>query len=319
MYLYNLSNNFTSSNIDDIKNDTYHNTIEHVCYENLHKSNNYRFNRCIGVIPKDDNPHILNFCAHDTSYQENNHEGDLLPPDIFKLTQLAEPNLSSKQPYTSRALKRQYIEDESILIEPNPKRIDLKKNTEEIITASNLKNIGQAKKYLPKYKIPEWQIIKKEIRVKLYRCDNREIMCAEKTCNALPLTSTEHITAKNTFTYNEPLSITQNPRRVEPEKISINKNAIKKNIRLRSYHNTNLWHIKSNSRIVYIDAIKKIGIDNNGSFRRIVLKKMGKIIERRNLLKSSINLSQTYSNIRKYILNNMSSLFEDDTVDSGIL
>ncbi|WP_141663755.1 hypothetical protein, partial [Candidatus Ichthyocystis sparus] len=251
-----------------------------------------------------------------------------MPPDIFKLTQLGKPNLSSKiyrfdndQTRTSSALKRQCIKDESILIEPNPKRIDLKKNTKEIITASNLKNIGQTKKYLSKSKIPEWQIIKKEIRIELYRCDAREIMCAEKTFNALPLSPTEHIAAKNTLIDNEPQSITQNLIRVGPEKISININAVKKNIILKYYqhHHINLWHAKSNSRIVYIDAIKKIGIDNNGSFKNCVLEKMSEIIERRNLLKSSIDLSQTYSNIRKYVLDKISSLFEDDTIDSGIL
>ncbi|WP_176695821.1 hypothetical protein, partial [Candidatus Ichthyocystis sparus] len=222
-------------------------------------------------------------------------------------------------PYTFSALKRQYIEDESILIEPNPKRIDLKKNTEEIITASNLKNIGQTKKYSPKSKTPEWPIIKKEIRIKLHRCDIREIMYTEKTCNALPLNFTEHITAKNTLTDNETLSITQSLRRVEPKKISINKNKIRKNIRLRTYHNTNLWNTKSNSRMVYIDAIKKIGIDNDGLFKSRVLEKICKTVERRNLLKLYIDLSQTYSNIRKYVLYKISSLFEDDTIDTGIL
>ncbi|WP_092343763.1 hypothetical protein [Candidatus Ichthyocystis sparus] len=333
MYLYNLSNDFTGSSIDDnknIKNDTCDNTTEHVCYENTHKSNNYGygFNHSVGIIPKDEHTHPLSFCTHDTSYQENNHEEYLLPPDIFKLTQLGKPNLSSKiyrfdndQTRTSSALKRQCIKDESILIEPNPKRIDLKKNTKEIITASNLKNIGQTKKYLSKSKIPEWQIIKKEIRIELYRCDAREIMCAEKTFNALPLSPTEHIAAKNTLIDNEPQSITQNLIRVGPEKISININAVKKNIILKYYqhHHINLWHAKSNSRIVYIDAIKKIGIDNNGSFKNCVLEKMSEIIERRNLLKSSIDLSQTYSNIRKYVLDKISSLFEDDTIDSGIL
>ncbi|WP_092343770.1 hypothetical protein [Candidatus Ichthyocystis sparus] len=320
MCTYRLRNNFTSSNIDDnknIKNDTYDNTTEHVCYEDLNKSNNYKFDRCIGFVPKDEHTHPLSFCTHYSSYQDNNNEEDLLPPDIFKLTKLDEHNLLSKQSYTFGALKRQYIEDESTLIEQNPKKIDLKKNTEEIITASNLKNIGQTKKYSPKSKIPEWPI--KDVRIKLYRCDVREIMCEEKTCNNLPLTSTEHITAKNTLTDNEPLSITQNLRRVGPEKISINKNEIRKNIKLRSYRNTNLWHTKSNSRIVYIDAIKKIGIDGNGLFKSRVLKKICKTVKRINLLKSSINLSPTCSNISKYVLDKISSLLEDGTVDSDIL
>ncbi|CUT18382.1 hypothetical protein (partial), partial [Candidatus Ichthyocystis hellenicum] len=205
------------------------------------------------------------------------------------------------------------------LIEPNPKRIDLKKNTGEMITASNLKNIGQTKKYSPKSETLGCPIIKKEIRIKLYRCDVSEIIRAEKTCNTLTLNSTEHITAKNTLTDNETLSITQNLRRVKSEKISINKNDIKKNIRLRSYHNTNLWNTKSNSKMVYIDAIKKIGIDNDGLFKSRVLEKICKTVERRNLLKSCIDLSQTYSNIRKYVLYKISSLFEDDTIDTGIL
>uniref|UniRef100_UPI001147A497 hypothetical protein n=1 Tax=Candidatus Ichthyocystis sparus TaxID=1561004 RepID=UPI001147A497 len=337
MYSYHFSNNFTSSNIDDnknIKNDTCDKTTEHVCCENLQKINNYGFNHSVGVVPKDEHIHPLSFCTHDTSYQENNHEEDLLPPDIFKLAQLDESNLSSKiynfdtdKPYTSSDLNRQYIKYESILIEPSPepspeviylKQIEgHEKNyvsspafTEKITTTSNSKNIGQTKKNLDKSKIPGWPIIKKEIRIKLYRCDVREIMCEEKTCNDLPSTSTEHIAAKNTFTDNEALSMTHNLRRVETKKTSINKNDISLN---------NLWHTKSNSRILYINAIKKIVIDNNGLFKSRVLKKMGKIIEKRNLLKSSINLSQTYSNIRKYILYKISPLFEDDTIDTGIL
>ncbi|WP_141663723.1 hypothetical protein, partial [Candidatus Ichthyocystis sparus] len=99
-----MGNNFSSSNIDfnkNIKNDTYDNTTEHVCYEDLHKSNNYEFSHSVGGIPKDElHPNILNFCNHGTPHQDNNHEEDLLPLDIFKLTQLDEPNLSSKQPYT---------------------------------------------------------------------------------------------------------------------------------------------------------------------------------------------------------------------------
>ncbi|WP_141663266.1 hypothetical protein, partial [Candidatus Ichthyocystis sparus] len=347
MYPYNLSNNFTSSNIDDnknIKNDTYDNITEHVCYEDLHKSNNYGFSHSESVIPKDESTYPLNFCAHDTSYQDNNNEEYLLPPDVFKLTQLPqldESNLLSEiysfdtdQPSTSSALKRQYTEDESMLIEPSPKVICLnqivgnEKNyvaslsfTEKITTASNLKNMGQTKKYLFRSKIPGWPIIRREIRIKLYRCNVREIMSEEKTFNALPLTSTEHITARNTLTDNKPLSIIQNLREVEPKKVSINKNEIKKNIILKYYHqhHINLWHTKSNSRIVYIDIIKKIGIDNNGSFKSRVLEKISKTIEKRNLLKLYIDLSQTYSNIRKYILYKISSLFDDDTIDTDIL
>ncbi|WP_092343761.1 hypothetical protein [Candidatus Ichthyocystis sparus] len=345
---YNSSNNFTSSNIDDnknIKNDTHDSTTEHICYENLHTSSNYGFNHCVGTIPKDEiPPRLLIFCTHDTSYQENNHEEDLLPPDIFKLTQLGESNLSSKlyssdtdQPSTSRALKYQFIEDESLSTEPRPKVICLKqivsneKNytasldfTEKMTTASNLKNIEQTKKHLDTSKVPGWPIIKKEIRIKLCLCDIREIMCAEKTFNSSSLTSTEHITAKSTFTDNKRLSITPEPVIVEPKKISINKNTIKRNIILKSYrqHHINLWQTKTNSRIVYIDAIKKIGIDNNGLFKSSVLKKISKMIkinERINLLKSYINLSPTYSNIRKYILDKLSSLFEDNSVDLDIL
>ncbi len=92
-----------------------------------------------------------------------------MPPDVFKLIQLPqldESNLLSKiysfdtdQASTSSALKRQYIEDESMLTEPSPKVICLKqivgneKNyvaslsfTEKITIASNLKNMGQTKK-----------------------------------------------------------------------------------------------------------------------------------------------------------------------------
>uniref|UniRef100_UPI0011472D5D hypothetical protein n=1 Tax=Candidatus Ichthyocystis sparus TaxID=1561004 RepID=UPI0011472D5D len=330
MYPYHSSNNLTESNIGDnknVRNDTHDNTTDHVYVEDLRTSREYGFNHCVGVIAKDDpHTHILNFCTHDTPYQDNTNEEDLSPPDIFKLPQLNESN--TDQPSTSSALKRQYIGDESILIEPISKVICLKqimgseKNyiaslafTEKITTASNLKNIEQTKKHLDKSKIPKQPIIKKEIPTESNSCNTREIMCVERTCNTSSL-STEYVAEKSTLTDNKTLSITPELGIVEPKKISIKKNII---LKPYQHHHINLWYTKTNSRIVYIDAIKKIVIDNNELFKRRVLEKIGKTVERRNLLKSSINLSPTYSNIRKYVLDKISSLLEDGTVDSGIL
>ncbi|CUT18270.1 MULTISPECIES: hypothetical protein [Candidatus Ichthyocystis] len=130
--------------------------------------------------------------------------------------------------------------------------------------------------------------------------------------------STSH-TAKCTPIKDEPLSKSTNPN-ILPPKQSINKESIvKKNISINLYTRSNLWHTKYNQRIVYIDAIKRIDIDNKELFKNSVLEKIGKIIEKRYLLGSSIDLSQTYLNIRKYILDKISLLINEDTSDSEIL
>uniref|UniRef100_UPI000B2AE8BB hypothetical protein n=1 Tax=Candidatus Ichthyocystis sparus TaxID=1561004 RepID=UPI000B2AE8BB len=123
---------------------------------------------------------------------------------------------------------------------------------------------------------------------------------------------------KRALVEDDPPSIESTTKRVNLKQSIDNKNEIKKNINLNSYTRSSLWHTKINSRIIYRDAIKKIDIDSNGLFKDSVLEKMVKIIKRRRLLKSSIDLSPTYSNIRKYALEKISSLLNEDTIDLDI-
>ncbi|WP_092343876.1 hypothetical protein [Candidatus Ichthyocystis sparus] len=299
-----------------------------------------------GKINENDNvkneAHDLVFCTRDTLCQDNSYEEKLLLPDIFKLTKSDESNFSSEnynfntyQQHTYSTLKRRFIEDSSPSIEPRPKVICLKqitsneKNyiaslafTEKITTSPNLKNIGRKiKDHSGEYKTTAWPIIKKDLRIKLYRCDTRQSMCTEKIFNTSSLDPTQQITAVNTSVKNNQLSVAKElkPKRTNLKIGMSDKNIIKKNISLKTYARSRLLHTKNNSRIVYMDAIKKIDIDNNGLFKNSVLEKIDEIIERKGLLKLSIDLSPTYSNIRKYALEKISSLLNDDIVNSDIL
>ncbi|CUT18274.1 MULTISPECIES: hypothetical protein [Candidatus Ichthyocystis] len=98
-----------------------------------------------------------------------------------------------------------------------------------------------------------------------------------------------------------------------------NENSIKKDIGLKSYARSSLCNTKYYPRTLYRDAIKQIDIDSNGLFKKYVLEKMAKDLKRRNLLESSIDLSATYSNIRRYTLDKLSSLLNDDLIDSDVL
>ncbi|CUT18279.1 hypothetical protein Ark11_1481 [Candidatus Ichthyocystis hellenicum] len=264
--------------------------------------------------------------------QYDYYQKRLLPPDIFKLNKLDECTLSSKtgsiytsKPFTYSSQKRTLVEDESSTQLPPPKKIDLNQIidneeshifAEEIITALDFKK-GQ--NHSASCKVPVQPIIKKKLVIKLYRYDIKQSMYTKKVCTTSSLTPIEQITEKNTSIGDETPSISTNLRRAELKLIPPQENTIKKNISLKLYTRSNLWHTKTNLGVLYRDAVKKISIDNDGLFKNTVLEKIGIITKRRGLLKSSINLSPTYSNIRKFALDKIYSLFDDSAIDSGML
>ncbi|WP_141663238.1 hypothetical protein, partial [Candidatus Ichthyocystis sparus] len=126
---------------------------------------------------------------------------------------------------------------------------------------------------------------------------------------------------KRKFIEHGPLSIALSPKIIDLKQRIGNENEIKKNISLNSYTRSSLWHTKTDSIIVYRYAIKKINIDSNKSFENYVLEKMARAIKKRgvDLLKYSIDLSPTYSNVRKYTLEKLSLLLNEDLLDVDIL
>ncbi|CUT18267.1 MULTISPECIES: hypothetical protein [Candidatus Ichthyocystis] len=79
---------------------------------------------------------------------------------------------------------------------------------------------------------------------------------------------------------------------------------------LGAHHKINLCSEKFTLNI-YEDAIKKIDIDSNDMFRDSVFEKINYYITGRGLTKSSLNLSTTYSNVRKYVLDKISPYIRD--------
>ncbi|CUT18273.1 MULTISPECIES: hypothetical protein [Candidatus Ichthyocystis] len=116
---------------------------------------------------------------------------------------------------------------------------------------------------------------------------------------------------KRTFIEDKSLSKSPTSRMLCFDQYMDNKNVIKKNIVLNSYTRSTLWHKKSNSMMVYLDVIKKIDIDPNGLLRNSVLEKMSNNIKKKYLVKS-VDISATYSNIRKYALDRVSSMINED-------
>ncbi|CUT17868.1 hypothetical protein Ark11_1052 [Candidatus Ichthyocystis hellenicum] len=92
----------------------------------------------------------------------------------------------------------------------------------------------------------------------------------------------------------------------------------KKELRLKIYRPNNLHRVKINSNI-YIDAIKKIDIDDKKLFKNFVLEEIGKALEIIDFAKYSPDLSQTYCNVRKYALVNLAPILNDDIINTDIL
>ncbi|CUT18275.1 hypothetical protein Ark11_1477 [Candidatus Ichthyocystis hellenicum] len=165
-------------------------TSGNVCCKDICVSNNHNHDTNTNTAPKHKLfCNFLNINTHPELYQGDDYQEKLLPLDIFKLTKLDESNSSSdtysfdtSQPPTSKTIKRQLIEDEPLSIEPITKIICLKqiksneKNCisslsfrEKIITKQNVENPEQT---IQNHSTRTGQsIIKKELRIKLCRCN----------------------------------------------------------------------------------------------------------------------------------------------------
>ncbi|CUT18262.1 MULTISPECIES: hypothetical protein [Candidatus Ichthyocystis] len=93
---------------------------------------------------------------------------------------------------------------------------------------------------------------------------------------------------------------------------------VRKELKLKSYHRNNLSYKETNANI-YRDAIKKIIVDSNKSFINFVLEKTENNFKRKTIVKSSVDISKTYSNLRKYILEKLSPFIDEIMPTADIL
>ncbi|CUT18283.1 hypothetical protein Ark11_1485 [Candidatus Ichthyocystis hellenicum] len=186
-------------------------------------------------------------------------------------------------------------------------------STGQSINTPTSKNIEQTiQKHSISCKTPEPPIIIKELYVKLHRCSLKQIVENKKICRA-SITSTEQII--NTYISKNLKEKTQ-IHTTTPEASKLN--ATKKEIRLKSYRPIR-WHCTKNYSNVYRNAIKKINIDNNGLFRSTTLREIRKCIKNKDFIKSSIDLSRTYFNIRMYALWKIAPFIEKNILEENIL
>ncbi|CUT18281.1 MULTISPECIES: hypothetical protein [Candidatus Ichthyocystis] len=289
----------SNSNVDgvdkkeNIKSEDNDISTDNLSYQNKYVTNNGNYDFNTGILTKNGPPYdFLNLHDSGELFQEDDFQKRLFPPDIFKLSKLDECNLLSKtkdfytdKPCTSRTLKRMLVEDVSSTLPTKTKRINPKP-----ISDNEKSHIFEEEMI----KVPE-PIIKKDL-------------------------DTRQITEKDTFIGDETPSISADLGRAEIKQIpSKEENQIKKNLILKLYTRSKLWHKKTNSLIVYRDAVKKINIDSNKLFENNLLEKIDEIIKKKSSLKSSVDLSPTYSSIRKFTLDKISSLFDDNEIDPDML
>lgn len=98
----------------------------------------------------------------------------------------------------------------------------------------------------------------------------------------------------------------------------VNTEQLEKRFSVGSYHRNNL-RSKVFIESIYEDAIKKIDVDTKGSFENSVIEELANNIISKGFIKSSINLSLTYSNVRKYILDKISPHINDIITAADIL
>lgn len=108
--------------------------------------------------------------------------------------------------------------------------------------------------------------------------------------------------------------LTSKPRRTSSETIDIK---IEK-FGLKPYHRKNLRSTEFTLSI-YEYAIKKIDIDSNESFKNSILEEIGPYIANKGFTKSYINLSPTYLNVRKYVLDMISPHINNIIYTSDVL
>ncbi|WP_092343768.1 hypothetical protein [Candidatus Ichthyocystis sparus] len=84
------------------------------------------------------------------------------------------------------------------------------------------------------------------------------------------------------------------------------------------YRKANLLSADNTSNI-YEYAIKKISVDNNCRFKDSVLEELGDNITSRGFTKSSLDLSKTYSNVRKYVLDKISPYISDAITTTDVV
>lgn len=110
---------------------------------------------------------------------------------------------------------------------------------------------------------------------------------------------------KRTLAEDEPSSVTNSKR-------------IKKELTLKSYRRNNLY-VSDFNESIYKDAIKKIDIDSKGIFKNSVLEELDPTIKDRGFIKSSADLSATYFNLKKYILEKVNPFLNEITPTSDIV
>ncbi|WP_176695833.1 hypothetical protein, partial [Candidatus Ichthyocystis sparus] len=126
-----------------------------------------------------------------------------------------------------------------------------------------------------------------------------------------PIGSIDNINFKSNSTKDVTTSLTRNTDPSEQKKMI-------KEFGIKPYRKTNILSAGNTSNI-YECAIKKISIDNNFQFKDSVLEELVAYITIRGFTKSSINLSKTYSNVRKYVLDKISPYISDAITTTDVL
>lgn len=206
-----------------------------------------------------------------------------------------------EQPSTSCSLKRSFVEDESLLVSPSIKRVDFKQNSSDSgyidssFTNDDLfVNVDTNLNCL--YLVNE--LVSSD-------CPNLEIFTEEVVTSSVAKSSEKSVLVYSDIDQHNNFEISKQSK-------------ISKVLKLRKYRRNNLRSAEFIASI-YEDAIKKIDIDGNVLFKNSVLEEIGDYISNKGFTKPSIDLSLTYSNVRKYILDNVSPCINDIITTADVL
>ncbi|CUT18269.1 MULTISPECIES: hypothetical protein [Candidatus Ichthyocystis] len=226
----------------------------------------------------------------------------------------------------SGTVKRSFIGDESSSTTKKPKIVNLKQSPDDEKTLQNYPSTSE---------MLSRSVIKKELHIKLYRCD----INYEKNPNASSLKKIEQKTLNTREIskqyvikkelriklYRCDINSEKNPnapslKKIEQKILDTIKTSKQSVIRkeLISYH-PGSFYCKGISSSIYRNAIKRIGVDSNGLFKDCVSEKISKIFKKINFSELSPDLSKTYYNVRKYALGRIYPLFYEDTFVSDVL